>query len=234
MTSCRFTYRSSAPRITSDSDSSRDCAMASARRQRSSATRTLRKVVPRGMSDRLDARNDRGFADDTIGLDHEWAKTWRIPLVTSPYPRWKYEVALVVPDPADTVDLWRATWPTDLEAEVVGSLIDYRRDWYNERWKRQMLERPLDVDSGTNTLILLKRESGWSYRRATFEGGTWPSALNADHMAKFPPNKIGLIAIIEQAHGGPDRTPRSLTEWMEAHSDVWNTRITSPVEGHDQ
>lgn len=165
------------------------------------------------------------FADDTIGLGHDWTQRWRIPLVLNPYPRWKYEVALVVPpETPRTFDPWRAVWPTEAEAEVAGSLIGYRRTWYNDRWQAEMLQRPLDVDSGTNTVVLMKREDGWSYRRATFRGGppTWPSPLNPKKCALYPPTKAGLIALATHIFGGNDcSSGRRFTVWTEAHSGVW-------------
>jgi hypothetical protein len=77
----------------------------------------------------------------------------RIPVVSSAYPSYKYEVALCVGD------LWHdpPLRPTDREAGMIASYIDYRRAWYNAGWQQKMLARPLDVDSGTNTVILLKR-----------------------------------------------------------------------------
>lgn len=167
------------------------------------------------------------FADDTIGLDHDWTRRWRIPLVRNPYPRWKYEVALVVPpETPRPFDPWGAEWATEDEAEVVASLIGYRRDWYNDRWQAQMLKRPLDVDSGTNTVVLLKRDDGWSYRRATFCGGppTWPSRLNTEKCALHPPTKAGLIALATHIFGGTDSgSGRRFTAWAEAHPEVWTT-----------
>lgn len=167
------------------------------------------------------------FASDA-NLTHEWATRWRIPLVRTPITRWKYEVALVVP-PAepDPYDPWRATWPTEPEAAVIGSLIDFRMTWYNERWQAKMREWPLDVDSGTNTLVLLKRETCWSYRRASFNDAmTWPAWNNAEQVALYPPTKAGLVAIIANAWGGITRynsdEPNDLGRWIADRPEVWS------------
>src|SRR5690348_4549388 len=93
----------------------------------------------------------------------------RIPVVGSPYPGWKYEVALVIPDD----DLWGpALRPDDAETALLVSYLGYRMAWYNPGWQAQMRKRPLDVDSGTNTTILQKRgPDNWCYRKATWDRG---------------------------------------------------------------
>ncbi len=100
----------------------------------------------------------------------------RIPVVRNPYPRWKYEVCVVIngPDEAE-ISVWEGLRPDDREVKQILAELDYRMDWYNESWKAKMRKRPLDVDSGTNTLILQKfGEGDWRYRRMTFEHGMWP------------------------------------------------------------
>lgn len=166
------------------------------------------------------------FADDA-DLEHEWAKLWRIPLVDHPHPRWKYEVALVVPRTLQRYGgqpehLYGAVWPNDDEAEIIASYIDYRRAWYNDPWQAGMLRRPLDVDSGTNTVILCKRADGWRYRRASFDGGLWPYFNNADMIAQLSPDKAGLMKIIEFAEGGPECLSRRFDEWRRDHAELWS------------
>jgi hypothetical protein len=110
---------------------------------------------------------------------HDPLAKLRIPVLQNPYPMWKYEVCVVIIDPADdSLDartFGPALRPTDLEVKQILAELDYRMDWYRESWKAKMRERPLDVDSGTNTLILQKRAEGdWRYRRMSFEHGLWP------------------------------------------------------------
>lgn len=147
-------------------------------------------------------------------LTHPWATKWRIPLVATPYPRWFYEVALVVP--RGEFEWLNVVWPTDDEAEIIGSYIDYRRDYYRESHQRKMLARALDVDGSTNTVILAKTEAGWRYRCASWtSGGLWPYLDNADQQANYPPTRAGLIEIIR--HAGRSSL---LDEWIAAHP-IW-------------
>lgn len=165
------------------------------------------------------------FADDA-DLSHPWVARWRIPLVANWYPRWFYEVAVAVPreaTPTHWADMLQ--WPDEDEAAVIGSYIGYRRDWYTEGWQEQMLTRPLDVDSGTNTVILIKTTNGWRYRCASFEGGPWPTVNEPEWQAKYPPTKYGLIALIRHAARGNvrhDFAPYGRFEaWMDDHPEVW-------------
>jgi hypothetical protein len=101
----------------------------------------------------------------------------RIPVVGSPYPRWKYEVCLVISsERVGDRELWGPSLrPDDREVQQLVAELDYRMAWYNPGWQKKMRERLLDVDSGTNTLILQKfAEADWRYRRMTFEHGMWP------------------------------------------------------------
>lgn len=128
--------------------------------------------------------------------DHPWATRWRIPRVHSPYPRWKFEVALCVPEPGRPDQLWGATEPSENEALIIAWFIDFRRSYYNERWQQKMLERPFDIDSSTNTVILIRTEGGWQYRRATFETGPWPY-WNDERRSEFPPTADGLLSLLD-------------------------------------
>jgi len=147
---------------------------------------------------------------------HRWAEQWRIPLVTSPYPRWNYEVALVVPFGDDA--LWRTVWPTDFEAELVASLIDYRRSYYNDSYQRKMLSRSLDVDGSTNSKILLKTEDGWYYRLATWHHGPWPLYNTpAEVKAPFTPDARGLVALMDRMYTIVDHVYDPWLDWKRTH-----------------
>ena len=113
---------------------------------------------------------------DDANLDHPWAAQYRIPLVESAYPSWRYEVALVVPssapgEPLPEFNAYEATWPTEEEARAVGSVIDFRRSYYRDHWQKGMLAEALDVDSSTNTLVLVKLERAWGCRWASWTHG---------------------------------------------------------------
>lgn len=153
-------------------------------------------------------------------LKHPWAARYRIPLIDHLWPGWKFEVALVRPRRRE---LYGAVWPTEQEATIIGSFIDYRRNYYTDIWQARMLERPLDADSGTNTVILLKTADGWRYRKATWSTGSWPY-IDTDPAvaARFTPDAVGLVAIIdhEQNYGGEWVSPR-YAAWKQAHADIW-------------
>lgn len=150
-------------------------------------------------------------------LTHAWVARWRIPLLANPFPRWNYEVALVVPR-GDRADLYGTVWPDESEAEVIGSFIDYRRSYYRDGYAKEMLERQFDVDATTNTVILLKTETGWRYRRASFtSGGVWPYFDDAVEQAKYPPTKAGLVALIRRIND----LGCSFAHWADAHPEVW-------------
>jgi hypothetical protein len=135
------------------------------------------------------------FASDA-DLTHLWATKYRIPLVHSSSPGWSYEVALVVPE-ADGRSLERAVWPTEDEAELIGHAIEFRMLWYREGWRTRMRERPLDVDGGTNTVVLLKDELGWHYRRHSWTMGPrfFPPY---DAEQQYPGTRAGLLALLDE------------------------------------
>lgn len=108
---------------------------------------------------------------------HDPLAALRIPVVRTPYPRWQYEVCLVISDERVGDDLlWGPSLrPDDREVRQILAELDYRMAYYNEGWKARMRRRPLDVDGTTNTLILQKfAEGDWRYRRMTFKHGMWP------------------------------------------------------------
>lgn len=140
-------------------------------------------------------------------IDHPWAIRWRIPRIHSPYPTWKYEVAVCVPDPADPSNLWGASEPDETEARIIAQYIDFRRAYYREHWQKLMLERPFDIDSGANTTILMRTATGWTYRRATFETPVWPH-WDDPRRADFPPTPEGLEKLLDHINWGD-----SWSEW---------------------
>lgn len=163
------------------------------------------------------------FASDVRYPDHRWVTEKRIPLVCTQHPRWKYEVALLVPGNPEGVevpasDLYGAVWPTEEEAALVALAIEYRREWYNEGWRAKMLERPLDVDSGTNTVVLCKRADGWFYTKATFS----PAIFYPGYGKPNPhtPDVAGLRSLLDLIFGG--LTPR-WDEFKARHPDEWES-----------
>jgi hypothetical protein len=159
---------------------------------------------------------DRQFDADT---EHPWAKQWRIPRVTTTHPRWRYEVALVVPMVTDLPTTYperELLEPAEADAPIIGSYIDYRRDYYREGWKAKMLERAFDVDDSTNTVILGLTAQGWKYRRASYEHGLWPFWNMPEEQAKYPGTPAGLVALLDHINWA-GKWP----EWKAAHSEVF-------------
>ena len=156
-------------------------------------------------------------AFDDVTLDHPWVERYRIPLVGSAYPAWRYEVALVVPssdpgEPLPDFNLYEATWPSEEEAAVVGSVIDFRRSYYGEHWQTKMLEERLDVDSGTNTLVLIRRQGGWGFRLSTWRYG--PTFVFAEGRA----DRAGLISVLDRHWG----EYAAWAAWKAAHADLFD------------
>lgn len=151
-------------------------------------------------------------------LDHPWAQRYRIPRVQTTHPRWRYEVALRVPDgPEVTLKLdGDVIEPTEEQARIIGCFIDYRRSYYRSHWAARMLERPFDIDDTTNTVILACLSDGWRYRRESHrDGELWPY-YNDPRRADYPPTTAGLIALLD--HINDHSVWR---QWKTDHPDVF-------------
>lgn len=144
----------------------------------------------------------------------------RIPVVGSPYPRWRYEVALVIADD----DLWGpALRPDDAETRMIVAYIEYRMEYYNSSWKAKMRRRPLDMDGTTNTVILQKRgEDDWCYRRDSWVTGPLmvPSKFDGD----LP---LGLAPLLDQVNDFGSIVNEKWRAWKAAHPEAF------PVLGTD-
>lgn len=152
--------------------------------------------------------------DFDADVAHPWAARWRIPRVTSAYPGWRYEVAVVVTGEGFQLES-NILEPTDAEAEIIASVIEKRCAWaYGQAWRARMRERAFDVDSGANTLILAKTTQGWRYRLNSHRDGLWPYFDEPDKQAEFPPTAAGLVAILDHACG------RTWREWMASHPRI--------------
>lgn len=137
----------------------------------------------------------------------------RIP-VTSSHPDWAYTATF------DRVsEFGSAERPTDGEANMIASYIEfYRTWWYTPHWQAKLLERPFDIDGSVNTLILHKYGTDdWAYRRATWRDGP-----------RFVPDydrdeKLPLVRVLDRAMGsGAGRHPHTEWEaWKAAHPEVF-------------
>jgi len=138
----------------------------------------------------------------------------RIPVVGSPWPGWKYEVALLCPDSPAGQDLYPSLRPDDAEVRQVVAYIEYRMLYYNENWKAGMRKRPLDVDGTTNTVILQKRaKGGWCYRRASWQTG--PCMIppwNSDE-------RLSLEQVLDKIN---DLVPAKWQTFKDAHPEAFS------------
>lgn len=78
----------------------------------------------------------------------------------------------------------RSLPPTEQELRMLRSYIEYiTRDLYNETWQRKILEAPLPICNGHNTITFYKDEASWRYRRSTWTIGPpmVPAFLGSDH-----------------------------------------------------
>jgi hypothetical protein len=142
---------------------------------------------------------------------HDPLAALRIPVVRNPYPRWKYEVALVITDD----DLWGpALRPDEAEVRQIAAFLEWRMEYYNSSWKAKMRRRPLDADSSTNTVTLMKRAEGdWRYQKATWRHGPWPFC---DMPERFTLER--LLDHINDYGGEPNPKWRA---WKAAHPEAF-------------
>ena len=171
-------------------------------------------------SSRGDLVSGHEFADDA-DLAHPWVAAYRIPL-TSRSPRWRYEVAVVSPaNDGYMPEHARAELPTEAEAQVIGSYIDFRRSWYSSHWAKEKLERPLDVDEGTNTVVLLRTSSDWAYARASWTDG--PAFVRSPVPS---PDVTGLFALLDHIN----RDSSSWEAWKSGHTELFPAAPGAPAK----
>jgi hypothetical protein len=141
----------------------------------------------------------------------------RIPVISNPFPRWKYEVALVI---GGEDGLYApALRPDEAETAMIAAYIGYRREWYNPGWREKMLRRPLDTDSGTNTVVLQKRAEGdWCYRRMTWITGP----------LMMPPRgsdeRLSLEQLLDRINGYHDSPNPRWEAYKAAHPEAFPER----------
>lgn len=138
-------------------------------------------------------RDGRPFAGEA-DLEHPWATTHRLPILTTWHPAYRYEVALVTPSDTSTGHD-SVEWPTEDEAAILAWILDLRLGYYNNTWRARMRQRPLDVDGTTNTLIFGKIAGDWHYRRASWER---PAFFPGTHNPPAGPftGPVGLVDLI--------------------------------------
>jgi hypothetical protein len=171
------------------------------------------------------------FAGDA-DLTHPWVAKYRIPMITSHRPVWRYEVALVVPGDPFNGPRFTVVMPTDEEAAIIGAAIDHRRNWYNETYKAKKLGRPLDVDGSVNTFIFVKHSDGWRYRYDSWRSGVMFAPSSDTDPRHFTPDAIGLVKMLSEVIFGDSEGPRpDWAAFMDSRPEVfaaYRPEVASP------
>lgn len=137
----------------------------------------------------------------------------RIP-VTESHPRRRY-LAAFHGVPTRYLDPEVLARPTDAEAAILASYIDYVRQRYPERWQLQMLAEPLDAIEGHNTFVFHKYgENDWGYRWDTWAHPRFsPSPRH--------PERRTLVEAIGHSRSFAGDPDRAWEAWKAAHPDVF-------------
>lgn len=136
----------------------------------------------------------------------------RIP-VTGAHPRWRYIAAF---------DRESQARPTDAEARQLASYIEeYKEFHFNDWYKAQLLERPLDVDAITR-IFHKWGEGDWSYRLATWQyGPTWSPV--PPRLRDSASGALLLVEVMDRSHTFGSSEPMAhWLEWKAAHPDVFD------------
>lgn len=159
----------------------------------------------------------RDYEPEDISVHSDLAVSLRIPLISTPYPRWYYVTAVVVStDP----HLWRGLMPTDDELRIVGSFNDeYREHWYRDSWKQHMRDfAPYDIDGGAVGRYLVKHENGgWGYRKHTWQYGP-------EFVPSWDSEPADLVTVLDRCCNWSDRPNPRWEQWKSDHHDVFGVR----------
>lgn len=145
----------------------------------------------------------------------EFAKSHRVPLLSSSEPRWCYITGIVIQH--NEFFVTNGIVPTEDEIRMVGSFAEeYRQHWYNDSFRNAMTEfAPYDIDGGANLAYLIKRPEGdWCYRKRTWRmGPRWSG----------PHGKPGsLVEVLDWVYThGDDGPMKRWVDWKSAHPEVF-------------
>lgn len=155
---------------------------------------------------------------DDVQKEHPWAKNHRIPVVLSYYPRFRYEMALCIPDEESSTqewNLWNVQHPEDDVLPILVSFLEYRLNAYDKHYRQRIREQEFDVQPSANTVIFgLTPQGQWQYRQSSWREGPTSVGIEGD----VRPGAQGLIALIDQkvTHGST-----YWTDWKCLHPDVF-------------
>lgn len=132
-----------------------------------------------------------GKAFEEVTMEHPWVKEYRLPVIDTLWPRHNFFVTVTVPSADEEAsDFYMVTAPTDEEAAVIASFMQYTiaRQRYYDSFLNKMAEEELDVDNGFNTISIIKRKDGtWAYKRSTWTQGHSP----------FPGSNLSKNSVME-------------------------------------
>lgn len=182
----------------------------------------------------MTAVTDWPFGTDAIQDDP--LTTLRIPVVNSFKPSWRYVAAYLntaaddAPDYLKGAPFASSERPTDREAQMLVSyLLEHRHYWFgNQGYARKMDARPLDIDSGWNTVVFIKYGADdWGYGRVSWECGptfipTPPRARGTEYAHPKHPGPLPLEQVMDLVHTlGSDEPMERWTRWKADHPEVF-------------
>lgn len=156
---------------------------------------------------------------DDVMLDHPWVAKYRLPMVYSYHPSYHYFVTLAAREPnsEDKPNFWDIDTVTEEEAAIVASYLEFKiaDQGFYPHYLKEVRSRALDVDSGFNTISLVKRTRGlgWGYVRMSYRDKIPYPYNNAD--TKYF-NLVDLLDFIESNYSGTLR--EAWVEWKTAHN----------------
>lgn len=152
-------------------------------------------------------------------LDHPWVAKYRIPMLSSYHPSFYYFVTLAdyCPEHEGVPNLWGIETPTEEEAAIVGSYIQFKvaDQGFREPYLKEIRSRILDIDGGYNTISLAKRDRGlgWGFVRMSYRDSILYPYYNAE--TKYH-NLVDLLDFIESYSNNEPR--EAWVEWKTAHN----------------
>jgi hypothetical protein len=154
----------------------------------------------------------------------------RIPVVTNFNPSWHY-VAAYLGTSDDTGNTFDPPWPfasvdrpTDAEAQMLVSYLqEHRHYWFgNEGYARKMDRRPLDVDSGWNTVVFIKYGTDdWGYRRCSWTYGPTFVPGPPGSESRETVGALTLQQVMDRIHAWSGEPSPRWQQWKAAHPDVF-------------
>ena len=157
----------------------------------------------------------------------------RIPVVSTFNPSWHY-VAAYLGTNTDNGSNWNPPWPfasaerpTDPEAQMLVSyLLEHRSYWFgNEGYARKMDQRPLDVDSGWNTIVFIKDADGdWGYRRCSWSYGPTFVPGPPGSPSREAVGRMSLEQVMDRIHSHGDEPSARWQQWKADHPNAFPRR----------